>query len=164
MDVAGGAHNGANIHLWNYNGGLNQKFKFKSVEYTQSVADGLYMISAEQDSNLVWDVTDAAGHNSANVGLWEKKNENNQKFYINHAGGNKYTISAKHSGKYVDAEWGGGHAGANMIQYDGNGADNQKWYFKDAGNGSYYIISAASGLYADIAGSVNMGQNTDCCA
>ena len=159
MDVAGGAHNGANIHLWNYNGGLNQKFKFKSVEYTQSVADGLYMISAEQDSNLVWDVTDAAGHNSANVGLWEKKNENNQKFYINHAGGNKYTISAKHSGKYVDAEWGGGHAGANMIQYDGNGADNQKWYFKDAGNGSYYIISAASGLYADIAGSVNMGNN-----
>ena len=159
MDVAGGAHNGANIHLWNYNGGLNQKFKFKSVEYTQSVADGLYMISAEQDANLVWDVIDAAGHNSANVGLWEKKNENNQKFYINHAGGNKYTISAKHSGKYVDAEWGGGHAGANMIQYDGNGADNQKWYFKDAGNGSYYIISAASGLYADIAGSVNMGNN-----
>lgn len=159
MDVAGGAHNGANIYLWNYNGGLNQKFKFKSVEYTQSVADGLYMISAEQDANLVWDVTDAAGHNSANIGIWEKKNENNQKFYINHAGGNKYTISAKHSGKYVDAEWGGGHAGANIIQYDGNGADNQKWYFKDAGNGSYYIISAASGLYADIAGSVNMGNN-----
>ena len=159
MDVAGGAHNGANIHLWNYNGGLNQKFKFKSVEYTQSVADGLYMISAEQDANLVWDVTDAAGHNSANIGIWETKNENNQKFYINHVGGNKYTISAKHSGKYVDAEWGGGHAGANIIQYDGNGADNQKWYFKDAGNGSYYIISAASGLYADIAGSVNMGNN-----
>ncbi len=159
MDVAGGAHNGANIHLWNYNGGLNQKFKVKSVEYTQSVADGLYMISAEQDANLVWDVTDAAGHNSANIGIWETKNENNQKFYINHAGGNKYTISAKHSGKYVDAEWGGGHAGANIIQYDGNGADNQKWYFKDAGNGSYYIISAASGLYADIAGSVNMGNN-----
>lgn len=160
LDVSNGtATNGANILLWNYNGGTNQRFRFRNTQYTQTVADGLYVISAESDANLVWDVSDASNENAANIGIWEQKNENNQKFYITHTGNGQYTIAAKHSGKYVDAENGGGSAGANVLQYDNNGATNQRWYLKDAGNGSYYIVSAASGLYVDVANSLSMGNN-----
>lgn len=69
-----------------------------------------------------------------------------------------YTISAKHSGKFLDVSGASGNDGAAVIQWSGNGGDNQKWRLVPAGDGYFSIIARHSGKYLDVSGvSVNDG-------
>lgn len=161
LDVkSGSTANGTNIQLWEKNDSSSQKFKFTKTGYEKTLKNGTYMIKAEADSNMVFDVAGESLDNSANIDLWENKDAANQKFTVKYIGSGLYTISAKHSRKYMDAERGGTSPGTNILQYEGNNGANQKWYIKDAGQGYYSIVSSVSGLYVEIGGGApNMGSN-----
>ena len=66
-----------------------------------------------------------------------------------------YTISAKHSGKYLDVYGSSSADGAKIIQWNYHGRDNQKFKLVDAGGGYYNIIAKHSGKYLDAGGTGN---------
>lgn len=119
---------------------------------TQTIQNGTYIISSAMNSKLVLDVTENSTKAGANIELWEKNNQNNQKFNLTYLGEGYYKIEVVSSGKYLSATGDKPKNEDNVIQSIYQNKDNQKWMIKDAGNGYYYIISKAESLYLDIYG------------
>ena len=71
-----------------------------------------------------------------------------------------YSISVKHSGKYLDVYGAYHNDGANIIQWSYHGNDNQKFSLVDAGGEYYNIIAKHSGKCLDVSdASQNDGAN-----
>lgn len=119
LDVDGqSTANGANVQLWSYWGGNNQKWRIESV--------GNYYRFVNVNSGKVLDVSGYSSADGGNVIQYEWNGGNNQQWSLVYAGGgNRWRIVNRHSGKSLDANGTGN--GANVQQYFWWGGDNQKW-------------------------------------
>ena len=128
--------------------------KSYASDNAQTIDDGTYVIKSALNENYVLDVAWASTEQGANIEMYQRNNENNQKFNIKYLGNGYYTIAALHSNKLLDVALGKKTPETNVWQVADNGADAQKWMIKDVGDGYYYIVSKLSGLYLDVYGGV----------
>ena len=146
LDVQGGiSKNGANLEIYEKTGGNNQKFKFTKTEFSRTIAEDNYAITAGSNENMVLDIEWAATNNGANVDLWTFNGNDNQRFAFKYVGNGYYTISALCSNKLLTV------TGTNVIQQEDNGSDAQKWAVQKAdSNGNYAIRNKSNDYYLDI--------------
>ena len=117
------------------------------------------------ETTKVLDVQGPSRANSANIALWERSNQDNQKFRVIYNSDDKtYTFINVYSGLVIDALGGVGRNEVNVGQYAGYRpyAANQRWYLIDNNDGTYSIRSKLGNYNLDIAhgdvGAYN-GQN-----
>lgn len=161
VDVSGGNRtSGANIQVWTSNKMNSQKFSFKQVMYTRTIADGVYTLSMADNTSQRLDISGGSCDGGANVQLWTKNDLAPQEFVVTYVSNGQYKIMASCSGKMLDVSGSGKKNGTNVQQWEDNGALAQRWYIKDAGQGAYYLISACNGLCLDVAGAnISAGTN-----
>ena len=132
----------------------------KEENINQIIENGTYTISSAMNSNLVLDISGNSMDSGANVLIWNKSNQNNQKFNITYLENGYYKMEVVTSGKYLSGTSLNAKNEDNVIQSTYKDLDTQKWFIKDAGNGYYYIISKSSSLYLDIyGGKSELGSN-----
>lgn len=120
LDVADqSTQNGANVAIWSYWGGNNQK-------WTVEAAGSYYKIS-NVNSGKALDVYQSSTENHGNVIQYDYWGGNNQQWSIIYVGNDSYRIVNRNSGRALDAS--GTENGSNVIQYSYWGGDNQKWKF-----------------------------------
>ena len=126
-----------------------------------SVPDGLYVLESKLDSTKAIDVFASSMESDANIELWTKNGENNQKFKIE-KDGSTYKITAYHSGLSMDVHEASSASGTNIKQCLFWGENNlaQKWQFQDAGDGYVYIRSML-GTYVDACVYISNGVVSD---
>ncbi len=121
---------------------------------------GTYEIYTSVSDTKVVEISNKSTANKANVDIYERINNNSQKFRFEPNADGTYTIIATHSNKVLDVQEAGMTNGTNVWQYEANGSNAQKWYLKPCGNNTYNIVSKLNGLYLDIYGGKNAnGQN-----
>lgn len=114
------------------------------------VSDGTYILESKLAPQKAADVHFGAKDAEANIELWTKSGQDNQKFRVKKIG-DSYQIVAVCSGMSMDVEGASAASGTNVQQYPLWGDNNlaQKWVFEDAGNGYVYIRSKL-GTYLDV--------------
>lgn len=121
------------------------------------IEEGTYIITSAMNANLSFDVTRASMSSGANITLWQKNGQSNQRFNIKSDGSGYYTFEVVNSGKYLSAL-----DSNNVVQSNYTGKDNQKWKISKTKDGYYYIISKKNNLYIDIHGKENRsGANVE---
>lgn len=160
--------NGANVQIYQYNGGLNQRWAIIKR------ADGGYKIKSLISGMFL----EFAGgvKNESNIQVWDDTDSSNQIFdllRLPDAPSNKtiddgdYIIASPVNGfKVVDVYNGNSTSpnGANVEVYDANGSSAQRFHFSftyDSVTGGYYRIThVASGKSLDVNGaSLKSGAN-----
>lgn len=120
LDVADqSTANAANVAIWSYWGGNNQKWTIEAV--------GNYYKITNVNSGKVLDVADQSTENHGNIIQYTYNGGNNQQWSIVYAGNDSYQIVSRHSGRALDAT--GTENGSNVVQYSYWGGNNQKWMF-----------------------------------
>lgn len=103
-------------------------------------------ISTYVNSNRVLDLAGGSIALGTNVQLWDKLNNDAQKFSLKYErnidGINYWSIINSYSGRALDVQDGNSNWGTNVRLWDYNGYASQLWTFKQAGNGYFYIVSA----------------------
>ena len=139
----------------------------KAVEVPEAVQDlengAVYEIYFAE-TRKVLDVNGPSKSNGANITIWERSNQDNQKFKAILNDDGSYTFKCEYSGMVIDAEGGGKTSGTNVSQYSAYEpfTDNQRWYLLKHEDDSYSLVSKAHGFYLDVtAGNVggDNGQN-----
>ncbi len=120
----------------------------------QNIEEGIYEIYTCVNGTKVIDIEGSNKSNNANVEIYERGHQNNQKFRVKLNDDGTYTFFALHSNKVLDVS---ATSNGNVCQYTSHGGDNQKWYIKPSENGYYNIISKSNGKYLD----VYQGQGND---
>lgn len=130
-------------------------------EETQSIPDGIYVITSAMNGFKALDISGGSMANGANVQLYDANGTDEQKFDIRwDSMGKYYTIKNVHSGCSLDVAGAGQTNGTNVWQYAENGTDAQKWYILPDANGGYTIVSKVNGLAVDVKeGSTANGTN-----
>ncbi|MCA1848256.1 MAG: RICIN domain-containing protein, partial [Actinobacteria bacterium] len=78
-------------------------------------------------SGKVLDVSNGSTENGAPIIQWDWHGGNNQRFWIDDVGGDRFALRSLHSGKVLDVSgWSTDH-GAPIIQWDWHGGNNQLW-------------------------------------
>ena len=128
---------------------------------TVAISDGLYVLESKLDSTKAIDVFASSMESDANIELWTKNGENNQKFKIE-KDGSTYKVTAYHSGLSMDVHEASSASGTNIKQCLFWGENNlaQKWQFQDAGDGYVYIRSML-GTYVDACVYISNGVVSD---
>ncbi|WP_309121167.1 RICIN domain-containing protein [Paenibacillus sp.] len=108
---------GANVDIWSYWGGANQKWKIEPA--------GNYYRLVNVGSGKALDVYQSSTANHGNVIQWSYWGGNNQQWTISDVGNGAYRLVNRNSGRSLDAT--GTANGSNVIQYDYWGGANQKW-------------------------------------
>ena len=104
-----------------------QKFFAKTVS---ALENGTYYIAAATATSISSQVVDVEGAkriNAANVDIYKKNGNNNQKFNITSVGGGYYKITSAASGRAIDISGASKKSGANVIMWSDKGSTNQKW-------------------------------------
>jgi ricin-type beta-trefoil lectin protein len=78
-------------------------------------------------SNKVITVWGASQLNLAPIILSEWRDLDNQKFFIEDTGGNRFRVRAAHSDKVLDVYAASDLEGAPIVQFDFHGGANQRW-------------------------------------
>lgn len=160
--------NGANVQIFQFNGGLNQRWAIIKL------ADGGYKIKSLISGKLL--EFDGDEKNGANIQVWDDTDSSTQIFdllLLPGAPSNKtiddgdYIITSPVNGfKVVDVYKGTSSApnGANVEIYDANGSGAQRFHFAftyDSVTGGFYRIThVASGKSLDVNGaSLKSGAN-----
>ena len=118
------------------------------------VEEGIYELYTYVNDTKVIEVIGSSKIDGANVDIYERGNQDNQKFQLKVNKDGTYTFFAIHSNKVLDISM----ADGNVSQYELHGGDNQKWYIKQTSDGYCNIISKANGKYLD----VEKAQGKDC--
>jgi hypothetical protein len=149
LDVSGVSQDdGANVHIWDYLGNANQHWR------VESVGNGYHRLVATHSGNVL-DVAGVSHDDGANVHQWEYLGNDNQEWAIEDTG-DGYRLTARHSGKVLDAS--GWDNGSTVHQWGWHGGENQRWYFElvddggDGGDGGGGNVSAPQNLRADDVG------------
>ena len=165
LDVANASKdNLANVMLFTWNGGDNQKFALKAV------GDGSYCIIAAH-SNKAVEVTDASTVNGANVAQYTQNQTVAQRWFFDQSSDGTYTIRQRNSGLVMGVNGLQAANGTNISQYAYNGGDNQRFYLVPT-DASKWSVSLPSGSepYTGkawepaptvVAGGVTMKQGVD---
>ena len=150
-----------NIRVFDYNGSRAESWRFVSTNApeseVQTLADGWYTIESRTAENLALDVAGSGMEDGANVFIWAAVKTENQQFYLQYRGDGYYTISPKHSGKYISAAGSEGQY-VNVCQSDAMDKYSL-WCLEPAGNGGYRVRNK-NGNYLDNSGNrSNPGNN-----
>ena len=147
LDICGGnTDNMTNVNMYEKNNSIAQKFLIKKT-IPHVINDGIYEISSSLNPNLVIDIAGASNANMANADLWQRLDQNQQKFIITYVEDDYYTIQNVKSYKMLDVSNGGQDDKTNVQQYEKNNADAQLWKIISDGNGKYSFISKCNSLY-----------------
>lgn len=117
-----------------------QRIGGTSTPETATITDGTYTLTPACAPNARLDVAGGSQANLANVQIYTDNGSNAQKWDINSLGNGYYKLTAKCSGKVLDAFYDNISSGQNVIQYPWDGGSYQQWKFTDAGDGYYYIV------------------------
>lgn len=123
LDVAGrSTDNGANVHLWTYGDGNNQKFQITRRD------DGYYTIEAAHSGKAI-DVTDGNAADGINVQTWTWNSSNNNSLWkLVHNEDGTYTFLSKLNEEYaLDAYNADIADGTNVQVWKSNNTSAQKW-------------------------------------
>ncbi|MBN1560374.1 RICIN domain-containing protein, partial [candidate division KSB1 bacterium] len=119
---AGGNYDGANIQIWRYWGGSNQKWSVADV------AGGMYSIRSTMTGSRSLDCAGLGISNGTNVQLYSYWGGANQIFAAYYVSSDYYRISPAHAlGQCLDA-WGTSN-GSNVGTWSYWGGTNQQWSF-----------------------------------
>ena len=159
LDVANGSKvSGANVALYEYAGGTNQRFNVRYLD------DGYYEITAVH-SGMALDVANAGKTAGTNVWQCYKNEQDAQKWLLKYVGNGYYNIISKCNGLYLDAANGVAANGTNIAVCYGNNSNAQKFTFMKYDptieEGIYQIESAINSNYVlDVSlGSMVSGAN-----
>ena len=165
LDAAGASPKcGANVSVWSAKSqnNNNQKWKIITVDAPPFDANKTYEISSLSNSSFVLDAAANPLKIGANVSIWTKKNQANQKWYIQKDSQGYYTIrSAANKSFILDAAANPPRAGSNVSIWTSKNQANQKWIIEQLANGSYIIKSVGnSKLVLDATGATpKIGAN-----
>ncbi len=121
IDVEGvSLNNTANIHIWQRNGGLNQRF------YISYEKNGYYKIT-NINSGKALDVNAASTESGANIQQYENNNSSAQRWKIVKNEDDTYSFIAQCSGKALDVNGAIYENGTNIQQYNINNSDAQRF-------------------------------------
>lgn len=127
---------------------------------TRTIDDGEYRIVSAVDNTFVCEIENSSTETNANCQLYKAGRSNNQVFKFEYMGDGYYKITAKHSGKVLDAKGGGTESTTNVQQYPSNDSSAQRWIVKSAGDGYWYIVNKTSNYYLDLSsGNAENGKN-----
>lgn len=164
LDVAGKkADNGANLDIYQYNGGTNQQFMFTAN------GSGSYKLRTRiSGAASAVEVANGDTGSGANVQQWQINGAACQDWILEEATdpGCKMDVSLiygfenENSGQMMEIANASMQDGANVQQYPSNGLDCQKWVLTAYGSGNlYYIRSAQDDSFALRAESGENGGN-----
>ena len=165
LDAAGASPKcGANVSVWSAKSqnNNNQKWKIITVDTPPFDANKTYEISSLSNSSFVLDAAANPPKIGANVSIWTKKNQANQKWYIQKDSQGYYTIrSAANKSFILNAAANPPRAGSNVSIWTSKNQANQKWIIEQLANGSYIIKSVGnSKLVLDATGATpKIGAN-----
>ena len=165
LDVSGkSSADGANIGLYQFNGGDNQKFKF-----TEN-ADGSYKIRSKVSGDKSGiEIADAATGSGANVQQWSINGHACQDWILESATNFGcsmdtsviYEFENVNSGMVMDIPGGNMEDGENVQQWSTGNFNSQRWTLKafSGGGNYYYIHSVADPSFVLIANGGGNGGN-----
>ena len=163
LDAAGASPKcGANVSVWSAKNQNNQKWKIVTVNAPSFDANKTYEISSLSNSSFVLDAAANPPKIGANVSIWTKKNQANQKWYLQKDSQGYYTIRSAANKNYIlDAAANPPKAGSNVSIWTSKNQANQKWKIEQLANGSYIIKSVGnSKLVLDATGATpKIGAN-----
>lgn len=125
----------------------------KAVVPGGNVPDGTYYI-VNQNSGKALDNGGSTSNASVMIQFQPYNGNINQKWNLEHLGGNKYKVISAMSNQALDVYGGSLDNGAAIIQWPYGGGENQKWYFESQSTAypAYVIKSALSGKAIDVTG------------
>lgn len=148
----------SNIQMNTMSGAGTQQWKIAKASAVLP-ANGTYSMRSNSSVNLVLNVAGGSAANAANVCLNTYTNAASQKFDIQHIKDGYYKITAKHSGKVLDADANNYRNGSNVRQNSWNGTDGQLWKFVKATGGGYHIKSKLGRALDVQAAKIKSGTN-----
>jgi hypothetical protein len=101
------------------------------------------------ESSYVWLPISFPSNNTMSLEYSDQVNIDTATGTITTAGSTAYRITARHSGKVIDAA--GDTDRSSVVQWGNNGNLNQQWHFQDAGDGYFRIVSRDNGKCLDVA-------------
>lgn len=136
---------------------INNPFIVLSTNRT--IADGIYQITANQNTEYTLSIDHNRNTSGTNVLLWEKANIPHRRFKFTYQNNGYYTIQNIGSGLYLSITNQSSVSGANVEQ----SASASLWQVLTDGAGSYYLIpknanNCCLNLYSNTVGN---GQNID---
>lgn len=164
LDVSGGKiANGVNIQMYEPNGANAQKFRFIAVDSDakRTLPDGVYHIVSAVNEKMGLDVAAAGTADNTNVQIYPNLSDSNQTFTVKYLNNGYYSITAKKSGKALDAVGNGSYNGTNVVIYTPNKSEAQQWIIKESSKkGFFEIVSKHKNMLLDVAGgSAKAGTN-----
>ncbi|OUM62702.1 carbohydrate-binding module family 13 protein [Piromyces sp. E2] len=166
LDISGNkSTNGANVHIYKYNGNDNQKFLFSKN------SDGSYKILTKvSGGKSAIEVKNGSTSSGANIQQWVVNGENCQNWIlepVNNPGcvmntNVIYTFKNVNSGLVMDIQNGSMTNNSNIQQWGSGSYNSQKWTLQAFGSGNYYYIrSVSNSNFAIKAESNSNGGNID---
>lgn len=116
-----------------------------------TIANGVYNLRSSY-SNKCLDVRDHSLDNGARLQQWGCTGENQQRFLINHAGGDYYTISGFDSRRCVSSQESKQDNGNPVLQWDCANGPDQLVRFVPSNSGSFTIRFSHSNKCMDVDG------------
>ena len=148
IDVSGTANsdkagkNGANVQLWDLDGGADQKFKFVPA------GGGYYYLQTQHkkmnlDVHGCFDGTWFCGtykkDKGANVQMWSAGTSEPQQWKLEQVSPGRFHIVNRYSGKVLDASNSNiNKNGCNVQQWDKDNNTNKQWELVDVNTGQKY--------------------------
>lgn len=125
-----------------------------------SLPDGYYNITLPNAK--VVDVNGAGYANGVNIQIWDRGDVQQQKFHITRVPNeNYYKMTAMHSAKCMQVQYGVPFIGANVEQGDNAEQDGQYWYLINCGDGYFQIVSKLNQLYLQTQNASQNGANIE---
>ena len=152
LDISGGYvdKNNIKVQVWSSNSSNAQKWALSAV-VTQPIKDGEYSINSALGNNLRLDVTGAAATNGANIQIWSRNGDNNQKFTLKYdSSTGYYTIYSTYSNRNLEATKNGAADGNVQINTINSSACYQKWLLLASGS-NYKVVNSCARNVLDAA-------------
>lgn len=159
MDLTDGTvADGTDIQTWiNDSNNVNQMFWLTPET---PLTDGVYKLGAKNNADFVLNVSGNSHDDGANVWVWDRGNDQGDKWVVQAGMDGYYTLRETGSNKYLDVANGSLERNANAQIYSGNGSDSQKWTVVPNEDGTYTFYSKVSLMALDLDnGQAQNGQN-----
>lgn len=137
-----GRGDGAKLVMNQLTGTKEQNFSFqqkRTVQPTQSVANGIYKIETILKNKPAFDITDGSKEDGAKIQLWDYLNADQQKFKFTCDAEGYYEIMSIYTGKVLAIDNLKAQNGAQIIQKTKQGTDDEKWIIQKEDNGTYSL-------------------------
>lgn len=118
--------NSKQVQIWDMDSGTDRKVKFLPS------GDKNYYYIEFQNGGRLADIQGGSKSNGANLVIYDRKYNDNQKFRVEPVGNGHYIIVAKHSNKAIDVSGGNSKVnlnGRDLHQWDIHKGRSQQWEF-----------------------------------